>query len=97
MPFFFGPARVHPHQHRRPVAGLGPARAGIDAQDRAVLVVRAAQELLEFQELRLLGKLGDFLVEVLEGLRVGVLGDLEKSGDLRGFLLQLEEGAGVGL
>jgi len=30
------PARVHPIKHLRPIASLGPARAGVDAHDRII-------------------------------------------------------------
>ena len=49
------PVDVHPQQHLGPIVGVGAAVAGVDAQDRVVAVVRAAQQRLQLQivELRL--------------------------------------------
>ncbi len=41
-----GPARVHPQQHLGPVLGVGAAGAGVQLDDRVVLVVRSAEETL---------------------------------------------------
>ena len=41
-----GPAQVHPQQHLGPVLALGPARAGVDRDDRAALVERLREEEL---------------------------------------------------
>ena len=44
-----GPAQVHPQQHLGPVARLGPACAGVDAQIGVVPIVRTVEHLLEFE------------------------------------------------
>jgi hypothetical protein len=38
------PPEVHPEEHLGPVGRLGPARAGIDADERPALVVLAGEE-----------------------------------------------------
>ena len=44
-----GPLRVHPQQHFRPVVGVGPPVAGVDADHRCRGVVRTVQQCLELQ------------------------------------------------
>ena len=53
----FRPALVHAQQHVRPIARFRAARAGVDAQDAVVFVVRAVEKTLQFQVLELFGEL----------------------------------------
>ena len=63
------PAQVHAQQHLGPVLGLGAAGAGVDGEDRAALVVLAAEEaeLLAALQVGLEG--GDAAHELLAGAR----------------------------
>ena len=82
------PAHVHAHQHFRPVAALGAARAGVYCDYRVAGVVRAAQERFYFgrvegffQGSRFCGELCGELCVVL-----GFLGELEQRGEVVGAL-----------
>ena len=56
-PFALGPARVHAHEHLRPVLRLGATRTRADLQLRVALVVRALQQRLQLERAQLV--LGD--------------------------------------
>ena len=45
-PAAFRPPQIHPQQHLRPVLRLGPPRARVDAHDRVLEIVLAAEHLL---------------------------------------------------
>ena len=66
-----GPALIHPREHLRPILRLGAARAGVDAQDAILPVVRAVQENLQFQRVEFLEKSGEVAGEFLFNLRLG--------------------------
>ena len=53
-----GPALIHAHEHVRPVARLGAAGPGVDAEDAVALVVRPVEEDLQLQRIELLEEPG---------------------------------------
>ena len=65
-----GPALIHPLEHIRPVLGLGAARTGVDAEDAAVLIVRAFEEKAQFQRVEFLDELIDVARELAEDERL---------------------------
>ncbi len=54
-----GPAHVHPRQHRRPVAALGAAGAGVDLEEGVVAVGLAVEQRLGLALRRLLAQRPD--------------------------------------
>ena len=72
-------AQVHAQQHLRPVGGVDPAGAGVDAHDGGAVVVVAEEERLPLQP----GQLGLEVDQLLASLRLGagvalVLGEVEQ-------------------
>jgi hypothetical protein len=74
-------AQVHAHEHRRPVLGVGAARAGLDAQDGVAAIGRAgehaielglAELLIDARDLRL--GVGDDRLVIFGGAELEVLG-----------------------
>ena len=61
----FRPALIHPHEHVRPIARLGAARTGVDAENAIAPVVRAAEKYPEFERVKFLEKLREILLEFL--------------------------------
>ena len=56
-----GPARVHPHQHLRPIRGFRAPCARVDGQNRVVAILGIAQHILQFERVQCpphLGQLG---------------------------------------
>ena len=75
-----GPHQIHPQQHLGPVAGLGPARPGVDRHEGVAVVVGTAEHRAELERveigLGLLGRRADLVVELV-GL--ALLGQLDQS------------------
>ncbi len=77
----FGPALVHAEKHVGPVAGLGSAGAGVEADDGIEPVMRSGEEDLEFQFVEGGHCRGDLGVELLNGVGGAVLrGHVAKQG-----------------
>ena len=68
IPLFFGPAHIHPRQHRSPIAALSPARARVDFEEGVIAVGLTVQQGLKL----FLGGLGPKRLD----RRLGVLNDL---------------------
>ena len=72
-PLGLGPHQVHPQEHLGPVAGLGPARAGVDRHEGVAMIVGTAQHRAELERVEiglraLARRLSDLVVEFV-GLR----------------------------
>lgn len=87
----FGPLRIHPKEHHRPVARLGPAGAGIDAQYGVNPVRFAPQEALELQLIYGTFDTGEILLEMLERLMVLRRSDRDDLSESEEFVLYLRE------
>ena len=90
-----GPAGVHAHEHLGPVAGVGAAGAGLDAEKGVGPVLRAGHHRLEFECLEPRLGLGQFRFELgLEaGILVGQFGHRLEVVDAGGqFLVRLDAG-----
>jgi hypothetical protein len=79
------PADIHPHQHLGPVLRLGPARAGMDRQQRVPAVVGSLQHRLELEGLdgavERVGLTRHLLLQRGIGLGFQQLRHLERAGD----------------
>src|SRR5881296_351139 len=81
------PARVHPHQHLRPVLRLRASRPGMDREQRIAQVVGALEHVLELERLELGGDGVGLLLqlplhrEVYVGLRLEQLVELARLVD----------------
>src|ERR1041384_6069757 len=60
----FGPALVHAHEHIGPIASLGAASAGVDAENAVVFIVRAVKEYFEFVAVQFFEEFGEVAFEV---------------------------------
>ena len=95
--FAFGPARVHTHQHFRPVLGFGATGARADLELRVTPIVRPAQERTQTERFEVRRELLDIAVEfgghVVVGFGVEHLGQLARAAQA---LLDCAEGVDPG-
>ena len=68
--FRLGPFKIHPQEHRRPVAGFGPAGAGIYAQYRVRRVGFIVEKRFEFKAVELTPYFEEVFSEVFQRCRV---------------------------
>jgi len=86
------PALIHPQEHKRPVAGLGAAGAGVDAHERVLPIVRAAEHQAEAELLEAGIQSGHLTPDLGErGLVVLGLGKLAEQLRLFAHLLEGDE------
>ena len=69
----FAPALIHAQQHARPIAGFRSARAGVDAEDAIIFVVRAVEENFQFARVEFAGEIERDRVRVLFGFLIATL------------------------
>jgi len=82
-----GPPQVHPQEHRRPVGGLGAARARADREDRRSCVVLAREQQLRPLPREVGIEVVDRAVDLgLELAVAGFLGQLERGVQVVGAL-----------
>ena len=82
-------------QHLRPIPRLGAARAGVDAQDAILPVVRAAEKNLQFERIEVLEKFREVAFQFLLDLRLGGrrlgLAQFEHDAEIFELLFRLEQ------
>ena len=86
-----GPAHLHAQHHLGPVLGVGPARAGVDGDERVAGVVAAGEQALLLERRRRRLDRGERLVELGGQLRV-LLGQLDQAVEVLGVAAQPVEG-----
>ena len=101
MPLRLGPAHVHAGEHRRPVAALGAAGAGVDLEEGVVAVGLAVEQRLGLPGRRQVAQRPDRGLGVGDhgGVALGLaeLDQLLLVGEVLGEALVAVEGVGEGL
>jgi len=95
--FTFSPFEIHPEEHRRPIAGLRPSRAGVYRKYRVISVRSFRQPAAEFQTVKPIGKLRKFILKMFKRLIIVRPGDAYYILNVFEFARYLKEGIGYGL
>ena len=84
------PAQIHPQEHLRPVLGVGPSGAGMDADQRRVLGIGVGEQQIDFLLLEVVVERLQILVErALEMPVLFVDGHLGQADDITGAGFEL--------
>src|SRR5699024_3852937 len=79
-----GPTKVHPSEHLGPVLGVDPASAGVDVDDRVVVVALIGEHALELERAHGALETDDLIGDFVDELRIA-FGHLDELAQVLGF------------